>query len=37
VWQTTPLTPEQKELLSTLQAEPPPRYLSIKAPHAAKA
>ena len=37
VWQTTPLTPEQKELLSTLQTDPPPRYLSIKAPHAAKA
>jgi hypothetical protein len=36
VWQTT-LTPEQKELLSTLQTDPPPRYLSIKAPHAAKA
>ena len=37
VWQTTPLTPEQKELLSTLQTDPPPRYLSIKAPRAAKA
>ena len=29
VWQTTPVTEEQKAIFSALQAEPPPRYLSI--------
>ena len=29
VWQTTPLTQEQKALMQALEIEPPPRYLSV--------
>ena len=29
VWQSTPVTDEQKKVFATLQVEPPPRYLSV--------
>ena len=37
VWQSTPVTDEQKRIFTALQVDPPPRYLSIALPKSAGA